>query len=263
MKLGWISLHRKIWENPLLTKGKAYSRLEAFIYMLFRANYKDSKVVIGNQVLLAKKGSFITSQKKLQNEFRWSSSKLRNNLKMWEEDGMIEVRADSIKTEITICKYREFQDLENGKETQTEQKPNNSRIKKKTENNVNKDNKEIREDKFIKLVCSLGLKTTPSVDPDIIKEFCEYWTESNMNGNKMKFEMQKTFDVKRRLNKWIKNQNDWNVKPKSNISEYKTSTSGHYIGYCDKCNESSFYKEFNLKGDSACCSAKINPKRKI
>ena len=263
MKHGWISLHRKIWESPLLTRGRIYSRFEAFIYMLFRANYKDSKVVIGNQVLVAKKGSFITSQKKLQKEFRWSSSKLRNNLKMWKEDGMIEVETDSIKTQITICKYREFQDLENAKEMQTEQEPNKSRIKKKTENTINKDNKEIRETKFNNKVCAEGLKITPTVDPDIIKEFCNYWTESNLSGTKMKFELQKTFDVGRRLKKWIKNGKDWNLKPKSNISEYRTSTSGHYIGYCDTCNESSFYKEFNLKGDSACCSAKINAKRKI
>ena len=78
----------------------------------------------------------------------------------------------------------------------------------------------------------------------------------------MKFEMQQTFDIKRRLSKWLKNQKDWNIKTKKPVIGYKTTTSGHYIGYCNKCNESSFYKEFDLRGDSVCCSDSILPERK-
>ncbi len=227
---GWISLHRKILDNPILTRGRQYSRFEAFVYMLLKANHKDNKALIGNNLIIIKKGSFITSQKKLMKEFNWGSSRLRTFLKLLESDGMIETNTNTISTHITINNYKELQGLQNTNELQTKHKQTANKMQTKTNNNDN--------------------------------NVSDYWTESNINGNKMKFEMQKTFDVKRRLNKWIKNQSEWNVKPKSNISEYKTSTSGHYIGYCDKCNESSFYKEFNLKGDSACCSAKINPKRK-
>ena len=77
----------------------------------------------------------------------------------------------------------------------------------------------------------------------------------------MKYEMQQTFDIKRRLSKWLKNQKDWNINTKKPVVGFKTTTSGHYIGYCATCNESSFYKEFNLRGDSVCCSAEIKPER--
>ena len=40
-------------------------------------------------------------------------------------------------------------------------------------------------------------------------EFVNYWTESNTNGRKMRFEMQQTFDIKRRLIKWRDNNNEW------------------------------------------------------
>ena len=260
---GWISLHRKILDNPILTRGRQYSRFEAFVYMLLKANHKDNKALIGNNLIIIKKGSFITSQMKLMKEFNWGSSRLRTFLKLLESDGMIETNTNTISTHITINNYKELQGLQTANELQTKHKQTTNKLQPKTNNNVNNDNKEIREEKFIKLVLAESIKMDKIVEHNVIDDFCNYWTESNINGNKMKFEMQKTFDVKRRLNKWIKNQSDWNVKPKSNISEYKTSTSGHYIGYCDKCNESSFYKEFNLKGDSACCSAKINPKRKI
>ena len=49
---------------------------------------------------------------------------------------------------------------------------------------------------------------------------------------------------------------------KINLKEYKMSTSGHFIGYCMTCNESSFYKEWDLKGDSSCCDGEIKPEKK-
>lgn len=41
---------------------------------------------------------------------------------------------------------------------------------------------------------------------EMLREFYDYWTESNEGGRKMKFEMQKTFDIQKRLAKWASNQ---------------------------------------------------------
>jgi len=43
-------------------------------------------------------------------------------------------------------------------------------------------------------------------------DFCDYWTETKPNGFTMRWEMQPTFDIQRRLNTWLKN--DFN--PRSN-----------------------------------------------
>ena len=256
---GWISLHRKILDNPILTRGRQYSRFEAFVYMLLKANHKDNEVLIGNQKIQVKKGSFITSQKKLMKEFNWGTSRLRNFLKLLQNDDMIEINTNAISTYITINNYKALQGLQTANKSEANRKQIDSESQTKTNNNVNNDNNVNKKEIFIKKV----FEFEKEYDKETLDEFIDYWTEKNMSGTKMKYQMQKTFDVSRRLKRWVKNSKDWNVKPKSNISEYKTSTSGHYIGYCDKCNQSSFYKEFNLKGDSACCSAKINPKRKI
>jgi len=37
---------------------------------------------------------------------------------------------------------------------------------------------------------------------DMMREFFNYWTEKNEGGKKMRFEMQKVFDVSRRLSTW-------------------------------------------------------------
>ena len=40
---------------------------------------------------------------------------------------------------------------------------------------------------------------------DLLNSFYLYWTEKKPKGRKMLFEMQKTFDIKRRLDRWHKN----------------------------------------------------------
>jgi len=39
----------------------------------------------------------------------------------------------------------------------------------------------------------------------ILKEFFEYWSEQNPSGKKMRFELEKTWDLKRRLSRWSAN----------------------------------------------------------
>lgn len=43
----------------------------------------------------------------------------------------------------------------------------------------------------------------------ILRKFCNSWGEKNAGGWKMKWQMQKTFDIKRRLNTWIENSKDF------------------------------------------------------
>ena len=39
----------------------------------------------------------------------------------------------------------------------------------------------------------------------LLKEFFEYWSETNKSGSKMRFELEKTWDLKRRLARWSSN----------------------------------------------------------
>ena len=53
---------------------------------------------------------------------------------------------------------------------------------------------------------------------ETLEAFSDYWSESNPNGKKMKFEMQKTFDIARRLKTW--NRNNFS-KPKEEDNGFK------------------------------------------
>ena len=39
----------------------------------------------------------------------------------------------------------------------------------------------------------------------MLKEFIDYWSEQNPSGKKMRFELEKTWDLKRRLARWSAN----------------------------------------------------------
>ena len=142
---GWISLHRKILDNPILKASKEYSRLEAFVWLLLRANHKEGKCVIGSTLYKVKKGEMITSQMKLMKQFRWSKSKLINFLKLLQEDEMIDMKTEPNLTRITILNYCTYQDYKTTKKPLTDREKTTSRPEKDTNNNGNKDGKSVFE----------------------------------------------------------------------------------------------------------------------
>lgn len=50
--------------------------------------------------------------------------------------------------------------------------------------------------------------------------FVDYWTEKSPRGRKMRFEKQSTFDVKRRMQRWMRNS--YNTKKKSSVETVLT-----------------------------------------
>lgn len=47
---------------------------------------------------------------------------------------------------------------------------------------------------------------------DMLRDFYDYWSESNSTGTKFKKELQQTFELKRRLATWAKNDKNFNKK---------------------------------------------------
>jgi hypothetical protein len=80
--------------------------------------------------------------------------------------------------------------------------------KDKVKDKVKVKDKESREKEFSDIVKKKAVKVE-NLSDEQINNFIYYWTESNEGGKKMKFEMQKTFDIKRRLVKWRDNNIEW------------------------------------------------------
>jgi hypothetical protein len=57
-------------------------------------------------------------------------------------------------------------------------------------------------------------------DQKLRDDFIRHWTEKNKSGKKMKFEMNKTFEIKKRLVTWKNNNEKWFVNSGSNKKQY-------------------------------------------
>lgn len=108
MYSGWISIYRNI-QDHWLWQEKPYDKAHAWIDLLLSANHKDNKVLIGNELIIVKRGSLITSQLKLMNKWGWSKSKLIKFLDLISTDGMINYNSTKHYTMVTINNYEMHQ----------------------------------------------------------------------------------------------------------------------------------------------------------
>lgn len=75
-----------------------------------------------------------------------------------------------------------------------------------------------RKEKFIAEVGSL------EPNEEIKKEFLLYWSELNRSETKMRFELEKTWNTKARLQRWKKNISKWNTKKPGSKLKAKLDT---------------------------------------
>lgn len=150
---GWISLYRSI-QDHWLWQERPFSKGQAWLDLLLLANHKDNKFLLGNELIKVKKGSFITSQKKLMERWGWGSEKTRTFLKLLDSDGMIRFEANKKRTTITIVHYdsyqnqngsnpynsRDSEECQNENRTSAERQQNDTRTSAETNNNDNNDN---------------------------------------------------------------------------------------------------------------------------
>lgn len=145
MHRGFIMLHRKIKDHWLYVEKRNFSKFEAWIDLLMRANHKDTKVLLGSELIEVKRGQFITSVRKLCEEWNWSNTKVINFLKLLEKDGMIAYKSDAKKTVITIVNYGFYHSSEIEKTTQERHENDARTTQEHTENNDNNDNNDKKD----------------------------------------------------------------------------------------------------------------------
>ena len=222
---GWIKFHRQIQDHYLFKEKRVFSKFEAWTDILLSCNHTENKIMLGNELIDVNIGQLITSELKLMDRWKWSKSKVRAFLNLLEKDSMIEKTTDKKKTTLTVVKYGDYQVLQTTKEPQKNHKETINRPQKDTYNNVKNDNNvknEINtniEDR--KLQFAENLK--PFLDDygkDMLNDFYLYWTEPNKSGKKMKFELQTTFEISRRLIRWSSNGFNQKKTPEVKTQEY-------------------------------------------
>ena len=149
---GWISIHRKIRECVIWDSDEPFTRRDAWIDLLLLANHRDKETIFDGEKITVKRGQYLTSVRKLAQEWHWGKDKTLKYLKLLEECEMITRDADSRRTLITIVNYCLYQDKNDDvadSEKDSEQTvnrhlsaTNNNDNNVNNENNVNKNKKE-------------------------------------------------------------------------------------------------------------------------
>lgn len=147
---GWIAIHRQIQEHQFWEE-KPFSKGQAWIDLILLANHEDKKFLLGNELMIVKCGSLVTSIEKLKARWGWSNTKVINFLKLLENDEMITRKSDTKKTVITLLNYSKFNGYEKTKTMPKRYENDTKTIRKHTNNNENNinnnNNKEKKERK--------------------------------------------------------------------------------------------------------------------
>lgn len=208
---GFIKLHRKIQDHWLYQEERKFSRYEAWLDLIMMANHKQTKVLLGNELVQAQRGQVITSESKLMKKWKWGKSRLRTFLEILENDGMITKKSDRKKTIINIENYCIYHDKEQENEPQadhrqTDNKPQSDTIKNvKNDKNVKKkrhrDYVLLTDDEYNRLINEFG----QSIIDSKIEDLDNY---IGSTGKKYK-------DHNRTLRTWLKRDNVEPLKKKA------------------------------------------------
>ena len=91
---GYIRLFRDIRDN-WVWDDKPFARGQAWIDLIMMMNHKDREVFYDGRMIIVKRGSRITSLRKLGERWGWSRHKVSEFLDDLEKAGMISQKRDS------------------------------------------------------------------------------------------------------------------------------------------------------------------------
>ena len=262
MSNGWIKLHRKTLDNPIVMKDTDH--LAVWMWLLLNATHSDHDTIYEGERITLKAGQFITGRKIISKELKINESKIQRILKTFEIEQQIEQQTNPRCRLISILRWTDYQ-LD---EQQSEQQVNN----KRTLNNKTKNNKkDIYAQEFEKLWLLVPkkvskkkayqkyIKAVEKKNHDEIYTAFKNQVDNNWKDTDPKFTP--ALDV------WLNNErwDDAVIKPTvqtiTQKKQFRLLPSGMYKGFCGKCADKMFLKADEFYKSSPCCGVEFVPEQ--
>lgn len=143
---GWIKLHRKTLDNPVVCKDSDY--LSVWIYLLLNATHQEYDTLFQGKRITLQKGQLITGIISISKKMKVNKDKVQRILKSFENDKQIAQQTSNKNRLISIINWNEYQDID---------KQNDKQVINKCETTdkqliTNKNVKNIKNDKNVVVV---------------------------------------------------------------------------------------------------------------
>lgn len=142
---GWISMHRKMLDNPIVCKDSDH--MAVWVYLLLNAAHAEYPALFSGERITLQPGQLITGRKSISEKLKISESKVQRILKSFENEQQIEQLTSSKNRLVTLVSWSEYQDCEQQNEQQVNNKRTTTEQQVNTNNNVNKINNENKKNK--------------------------------------------------------------------------------------------------------------------
>lgn len=108
---GFYLMHRGWHDSPIFGR-EAYSRRDAWVWMIEQAVYTEHNIDIAGKTVTLQRGQFSSSLRYMAKAWGWDEAKVRRFLSRARNEKMIDASTDAGQTIITICNYDKYQSLE-------------------------------------------------------------------------------------------------------------------------------------------------------
>lgn len=107
---GWIKVHRKMLDNPIVCKDADY--LSIWMYLLLNATHTNYDSIFNGKRIALMPGQLITGRKSISSDLKIDESKVQRVLKVFEQERQIEQQTCNKNRLITILSWDKYQDSE-------------------------------------------------------------------------------------------------------------------------------------------------------
>lgn len=108
---GWIKIHRKILENPVVCKDS--ETFSIWLFLLLSATHQEIPAVFKGEKITLKKGQLITGILSISKKLKINKDKVQRTLKCFETDKQIVQETSNKNRLITILNWEQYQSNDN------------------------------------------------------------------------------------------------------------------------------------------------------
>lgn len=142
-KNGWVKLHRKMLDNPIIMKDAEH--LAVWMYLLLNATHAEYPALFKGKKITLQPGQLITGCISIGNQLSISESKVRRTLNDFIIDGQIDRQTSNKNSLITVLNWDLYQNFDGQDDSQVTDKRRTSDGQVTT----NKKNKNVKNEKNV------------------------------------------------------------------------------------------------------------------